>query len=245
VLDVGCNNGITSQYLLERGIASRVTGVELLATTVDESLQQDSRFSLIEGNVAELEIKQTYDVCIYGAVHHHILNFHGLSAAVATLQMLAAQSDRHLFFETGQISEGGRWDWQRAMRRYFRTDEEHFFYLLRSIEHLIDDFAIIGKFWIHGARRSYLRIDLKPRAERTAPGVPASTVTLPEDIDGPFVRSFGSKNQRLSRTDDLENSDSPTVFSVTTDADGSKQFVKGHRGHRQFKGPVGAAPHAT
>jgi len=231
VLDVGCNNGITSQYLIDKSIATHVTGVELLATTVSESLKQDSRFTLIEGNIAELEIKKRFDACIYGAVHHHILNFYGLSAAVATLQMLAEQCDRYLFFETGQISEGGRWSWQSAIRQNFRTDEEHFFYLLRSIEHLIDDFSIIGKFWIHGARRWYLRLDMKSEAGRASAMSPVVVRSLPEIIDGPYVRSRGSKNQILSRTDDVKNSQSPTVFSIATEPDGSRSFVKTYLHH--------------
>jgi len=231
VLDVGCNKGITSHYLLEQNIATHVTGIELLETTVDESLKQDSRFTLIEGNVAELEIKKRFDVCVYGAVHHHILNFHGLSAAVATLQMLAEQCDRYLFLESGQVTEGGRWGWQSAIRQHFRTDEEHFFYMLRSIEHLIDGFSIIGKFWIHGSRRWYLRIKMKPKSGRASALAPEAVRNLPESIDGPYTRSRGSKNQILSRTVDVKNSQSPTVFSIATEPGGSKLFIKRHIHH--------------
>ena len=92
LLDVGCNNGITSEYLLDAGKARHVTGIELHATTVEESLRSRPDFSLIEGNVVDIELEQNYDHIVYGAVHHHILNLHGLGAAIATLQKLAAHS---------------------------------------------------------------------------------------------------------------------------------------------------------
>ena len=225
VIDVGCNKGITSQYLLKTGKASHVTGVELHAETVDAALREDARFELIEGNVAELELDREYDVCVYGAVHHHILNFYGLTAAIETLQKLATHTNRTLFFETGQIAEGGRWGWQRAMRRYFRTDEEHFFYLLRSIEHLVEDFSVIGKFWIHAARRSYLRIDLKKPDERGDGRVAAFVREPGARTEGPLGRSFGSRNQCLSPAADA--SDSPTWFWSA----GDSLFIKQYRHH--------------
>ncbi|MBT8099148.1 MAG: hypothetical protein KJO82_05330, partial [Gammaproteobacteria bacterium] len=160
---------------------------------------------------------------------HHILNFNGLSRAIETLQKLADHCNDRIFFETGQIGEGGRWGWQRATRRYFRTDEEHFCYLLQSIEHQIEDFSVIGKFWIHGVRRSYLRIDLKPREKRRLESLAAPLVDISEDAEGPMFRSFGSRNQQLTKSDGSQ--ESPTAFWITNAADGQQLFVKQHRHH--------------
>ena len=229
VLDVGCNNGITSRYLLEQGKALQATGIELKASTVDADLRAESKFELIEGNIVNLDLPERYDVCVYGAVHHHIMNFNGLSAAVATLQKLVAHTGQQLFFETGQVGEGGRWDWQRAIRRYFRTDEEHFCYLLQSIEEHIRDIAVIGKFWIHGIRRSYIRIDLKPFGERSGDAIPADVIPVGEEPLGPLYRSFGSGSPALSATADA--SDSPTEFWISAGDAGERFFFKKHR-HR-------------
>lgn len=229
VLDVGCNNGITSRYLLDLGKAYHATGIELHAETVDAKLRADERFTFIEGDIAKLGLPARYDVCVYGAVHHHILNFHGLSTAVATFQKLAEHCNQRIFFETGQLGEGGRWDWQRAIRRYFHTDEEHICYLLKSIEHQIIDFSTIGRFWIHGIRRSYLRIDLKPAKFRQAILVPAPVVDLDESADGPMFRSFGSRRQQLTR--DGESVDSPTAFWISSALDGTQKFIKQYRHH--------------
>lgn len=227
ILDVGCNNGITSQYLLDTGKASHVTGIELHASTVDHSLRETEQFDLLEGNVLELDLQNRYDAIIYGAVHHHILNFHGLTAAVGTLRKLVSHCDGSLFFETGQVGEGGRWRWQRAARRYFRTDEEHFFYLLRSIEQEIDGFEIIGKFWIHGIRRSYLKIDMaKSESGIERPQV-GKIYDWPTEITGPFVRTFGSRGQSLLHQSDSNENDSPSIF--WTSSDGGGQFLKQHR----------------
>ncbi len=231
LLDVGCNNGITSQFMLEEGVADTVTGIELHATTVENSLLENPRFNLIEGDIAKLELSDNYDVCIYGAVHHHILNFNGLGIAVQTLQKLAMHTNRILFFETGQISEGGRWDWQHAIRRYFRTDEEHFYYLFSSIEHLVESYSVIGKFWIHGIRRTFFRIDLKPRSERVIPVIPAKVNGAPTDTDTRLIRGFGSRDQRLVSADDPAEKDSPCMFWIRDDSATSKSFVKQHR-HR-------------
>jgi hypothetical protein len=216
---------------LEEGKVDQVTGVELHATTVADSLMQNSRFSLIEGDIARLELDDNFDVCIYGAVHHHVLNFNGLGIAVQTLQKLTAHCNEVLFFETGQISEGGRWGWQHAIRRYFRTDEEHFFYLLSSIEHQVESFSVIGKFWIHGIRRTFFRIDLKPMSERSIPKVPARIVSAPGDRDTRLVRTRGSRDQQLMPCDGLTETDSPCTFWITPTSDATKSFVKQHR-HR-------------
>lgn len=231
LLDVGCNNGITSQYLLEEGKAENVTGVELHASTVWDSLIQNTRFKLIQGDISKLDLYDNFDVCIYGAVHHHILNFNGLGVAVQTLQKLVTHCNKTLFFETGQISEGGRWDWQHAIRRYFRTDEEHFYYLLSCIEHQVESYSVIGKFWIHGIRRTFFRIDLKPVSERTVPAVPARIVSAPTNSDTRLVRSFGSNDQRLAPAGELPEIDSPCTFWIARNVAGSKIFVKQHR-HR-------------
>lgn len=229
VLDVGCNNGITSRYLLEQGKALKATGIELNASTVDADLRADNRFTLIEGNIVSLDLPERYDVCVYGAVHHHIMNFNGLSAAVATLQKLVANCEQQLFFETGQVGEGGRWEWQRAIRRYFRTDEEHFCYLLQSIEEHIRDITVIGKFWIHGIRRSYIRIDLKPSGERSGAAIPADVVPLGDEPLGPLYRSFGSRSPALSEA--ASASDSPAEFWISAEDAGERYFFKKHR-HR-------------
>lgn len=231
VLDVGCNQGITSQYLLDCGRARRVTGVEFHEATVDESLRVDPRFELIEGDIVDIDLQDRYDVIVYGAVHHHILNVHGLTAAVATLQKLARQCDGQLFFETGQIAEGGRWPWQRAMRNYFRTDEEHFFYLLRSIEEFIEGFESIGEFWIHGIRRSYLRIDIgQSTAYRDFEQNTAREI-WPALRRGPYVRTFGSRQQSLRPETEVAVDDSPVFFWTTEDDGVAGKFLKQYRHH--------------
>ena len=85
LLDVGCNNGITSRYMLDTGKALQVTGIELHESTVERDLIGRDEFELLEGNVVELPLERNYDHIIYGAVHHHILNLFGLSPAIQTL----------------------------------------------------------------------------------------------------------------------------------------------------------------
>jgi SAM-dependent methyltransferase len=229
VLDVGCNKGITSAYLLQSANVNAVTGVELYRATVRPSLLQDARFELLEGNIVELELPRCFDYVVYGAVHHHVLHHNGLSVAVETLRRLIHHCDRSLFFETGHVTEGGRWGWQRSMRRYFRTDEEHLHYLLRSIEEDIDGFEIIGRFPIHGIRRAYLRIDVrkdKPCPRPRTPGFqPAG------EFDGPFGRHFGSAGPSLMMLAPGAPDDSPNHFWITGKNTPDAKFIKLYRHH--------------
>lgn len=227
VLDVGCNKGVTSRHLLNLGVARRVTGIELLANTVTEELRSDSRFSLIEGDIASVALPEKYDVAIYGAVHHHVLHHHGLGVAVAVLQKLVCCSRRSLFFETGHLSEGGRWGWQRAIRRYFRTDEEHIFYLLSCVEHLIDDFRIIGRFRIHGVRRWLIELSIRQHADADDRDVVVPGARGPGTGEV-YGRTFGSSGQQLLSRDNAGFADSPVLLATSDDGAGEKVFLKRH-----------------
>ena len=224
LLDVGCNKGITSRFMLDSGNARHVTGIELQAKTVEPDLLKRDGFQLIAGNIVNLKLEEKYDHIIYGAVHHHILNLFGLSSAIHTLQKLISNCNKHLFFETGQLGEGGRWGWHAPMRREFRTDEEHFFYILRSVEHLISGFEVIGSFWIHGIRRHYLRIDIKPVEDVVSL---ERFIAWPKYTRGPFARSRGQHKQCIYETKEPEATDSPSHFWVSDSGD-RPLFIKKH-----------------
>jgi len=229
ILDVGCNEGLTSRYLLESDRSATVTGVELYRTTVQPSVLDDPRFELLEGNIVDLELDRMYDYVIYGAVHHHVLAHNGISVAIETLRKLVAHCNRCLFFETGQLTEGGRWAWQRVMRRYFSTDEEHIHYLLRSIEKQLAGFEVIGRFPIHGVRRAYLRIDIRPDStnERSA----TRPATIGEDADGPYGREFGSDGPSFRKIGTSSRDDSPNHFWIAPAGGRNRKFLKQYRHH--------------
>jgi hypothetical protein len=108
-----------------------------------------------------------------------VLRENGIAAAIDALKRLASNCGTHLFFETGHVTEGSRWKWQREIRRFFKTDEEHIFFLLQQIEPYVEDFRIVGKFRIHGVRRWLIRIDMKRQAESQAPfGPQAARISL-------------------------------------------------------------------
>jgi SAM-dependent methyltransferase len=227
VLDVGCNEGITSRYLLETGKAYNVTGIELARGTVSPSLLTDPRFTFLEGDITAIEVPDRYDVCIYGAVHHHVLGQFGLGVAVSVLQKLAAKCERTLFLESGHLSEGGRWGWQREMHQYFRSDEEHLHYLLSTIEQLVKKFQIIGRYWIHGVRRWYLKIDLHPFEQRRLGGI-CPVDSMPQASTSSFGRTFGSRHQQLVRNASVAAAESPTMFWLAVDKHGKQVFLKRH-----------------
>ena len=225
LLDVGCNRGITSSYLLDVGVVEEVVGVELERETVMPSLHADHRFSIMQGDITLLPLTQSFDVVVYGAVHHHVFRNYGLGTAVRVLQKLVDQASHALFFETGHITEGGRWGWQRSIRRYFRTDEEHLFYLAKSIEPRLSGFSVVGRFWIHGSRRWLIRFDLTARSKSNHLTPKPGPIVSKES----YIRSFGSSKQALlAKTSDQH--DSPTEFFVQNDQ-GKDVFFKSYLHH--------------
>ena len=218
ILDIGCNQGLTSRFLLANTKVKQITGIEISKTTVDADLLKDNRFTLVEGNICDLSLDDCFDAIIYGAVHHHIFREHGLGEAVRVFQKIAKSCKGKLFFETGHIAEGGRWLWQKRIREYFRTDEEHIFYLLRSIEERILDFKVIGRFWIHGARRWLLCITMNDKSQLIDCGAANESLQIEFSNQGKrqtFTRTFGSKNQRLIPVVGEQN-DAPAKFQKQT-----------------------------
>jgi hypothetical protein len=222
--------------LLNAGAASEITGVELSADTVQQRLKRDHRFRLIVGDIATISLPDCYDVCIYGAVHHHVLNDHGLDVAVSVLHKIIANCKDTIFFETGHLTEGGWWPWQRTMHRYFRTDEAHVHYLLSCIECYVNEFDIIGKFSIHGIRRWLIKIDVnqeKGKRLTELPGIPRICIQGSAQLT--HERTFGSKNQKLVRVVPGKEGDSPVLLGTADLITGQKAFLKRHV-HRPYAG---------
>lgn len=218
-LDVGCNQGVASQYVLDAFPAQtiRATGIELSRTTVSPALLANPAFSLIEGNICDVSLTDRYDVVFYGAVHHHIVRDKGLGSAIGAFIKLVDHCNETLYFETGHLGEGPRWEWQHAIRRYFSSDEEHVFFLLRCIEDKIKTFSVVGKFLLHGAPRWLLKIELKPFTER--PGK-----SLVHRTELRYVRTFGSRSQELIKRQE-NGVFSPVEFGIEGEGD-SRVFIK-------------------
>lgn len=234
VLDVGCNNGITSEYILNNTDAARVTGIELSASTVNQSIRDNARFEMTEGNICDLELNGVYDTIVYGAVHHHILREKGLGESIRVFKKLISHCGTQLFFETGHITEGGRWAWQQAIRRYFSTDEEHLHYLMRSIEERITEFRIIGKFRIHGVSRWLMRIKLKDHMdddESLLGRLPLEVIPLDLTPSQRMIRTFGSSRQRIHTGTDA-GGESPNWFYIAKT--GQERFFVKQAVHSPF-----------
>ncbi|MFW5875282.1 MAG: class I SAM-dependent methyltransferase [Myxococcota bacterium] len=209
VLDIGCNRGYFSRAVLDLGIAPEVVGVEPSREQVDAELLADPRFSLHEGDITDFDFGSGFHAIIYCAVHHHVFGHRGYVAAFELWQRLVAGCDRHIFFETGQLAEGSRWYWQRALRREFPQDEEHIGALLQAVGPRLEGVRVLGEHPIHGTRRWLLRIDLRPRDV-------ADTTREDEDTDRSiplrplrsYRRTVGSQGQALLP---VENGDVPSA----------------------------------
>lgn len=162
-LDVGCNEGLVSEYLLRTGKVEKATGIELSDAKLSKWLSESDSFEFIKGDVENIVLEEKYDCIFYGAVHHHIVRESGFPAAINVFKKLAYSCADKIYFETGQLAEGGRWQWQREIYKNFSNDEEHFWFLLQSIEPILKNFKVIGRFYIHGVRRYLCEISVEDR----------------------------------------------------------------------------------
>lgn len=230
-LDIGCNAGDVSLELLRINNAKHVHGMDLDRAVVDTSLMSHERFTFQEGDIAEANSVPVSDYSIYSAVHHHVLYNHGLTAAIRCIHLIARSTERAIFFETGRINESSYWPWQPALRRYFRTDEEHHTYLLCCLEGALAQVEVIGKVSIHGIKRWFLKFSLKPLEQRTPEfkmGLSAQATTS----DQTRLRRFGSRHAGLFAMPEQGNRESPCEFICIETAD-KPVFIKRHV-HRPY-----------
>jgi len=177
-LDVGCNEGLVSEYLLKSGKVKKAVGVELSDASLSSSLNKCPDFTLLKGDIVDLEFEDQFDCIFYGAVHHHIVREHGFHTALSVFKKLVAVCKGKIYFETGQLTEGSRWLWQRKLNALFSNDEEHFNCLLRAIEPSLSGVKVVGRFRIHGIRRYLLELTVN-RAELEISGL---DYFLPEEV---------------------------------------------------------------
>ena len=230
-LDIGCNAGDISFELLKTGMAESIHGMDLDREVVDPHLMSQERFTFLESDIAQSEFLPESDYSIYSAVHHHVLYRHGLTAAIRCIQLIVRSTERAIFFETGRIIESSYWPWQRAIRQYFRTDEEHHAYVLGSLEGAIENVELVGKVNIHGIKRWFLKLSLRPQDQRLQKFNTdlSAQITTTDQIR---IRRFGSRRGGLIAMPARGNHDSPCEFACN-ETTGDSVFVKRHV-HRPY-----------
>jgi len=247
VLDIGCNFGYISAALLRTGKSKRVDAVELNRSVVDPILLEDSRFNFHEGSATEYPFSRVCTGTIYCAVHHHIFGLYGKSQAFDTWRKIIDHSDRFVIFETGQLIEGEKYYWQRAMRAYYSSDERHLGDLLHAIGPRLKGVRVIDHLPIHGIKRALLKIELHPRGSShdIAAAGPEAYGELLDDTS-PWVavkryrRTIGSRSQALV---DIEENpgDGPvkiyegTTFSILRREDTGQEFFAKNTEDNPFK----------
>lgn len=204
VLDIGCNRGYIVDALLRRGLVEEAHGLEMHAQAVDPALMADRRFSFHEGDIADFRFDRDYDVIVYFAVHHHVFATHGRDVALVKWQEIVDHCRSAIYFETGEIRERGELYWRKALRRYYREDEEQFRELAGMIGPRLVQVRLIGYLGIHGVVRRLLRFDLTgptehDRRERDRRRVFGGRYVDHGDysVTSKFLRTMGSGQQRL------------------------------------------------
>lgn len=224
-LDIGCNAGYFSRALLNGGLARTIDAIEYDPEIVAPDLKADRRFHLYAGDAVDFAFRRRYHVSIYGAVHHHLTALHGYARAMKFWQDVVEHTDSLIFLESGQLAEGCRWYWQRALRRYYSADEDFFADLLFAIGPRLKSVRVISRHWIHGVRRLLFKIELLPLGaspvlEETGPTV---------RVEHTYRRTIGSKRQRLVPVgghDEPRPAFDGVAFRVGVTPDGGKVFCK-------------------
>lgn len=213
-------------------MVNKVDAIEFDANTVNLRLKNDINFCLFEGDATDFKFKHRYDIVVYGAVHHHILGHHGFNAAMTFWNELVDHTESLIFLETGQIGEGSRWYWQRALRSIYDSDERYIGELLSAIGPRFKSISVIGRYGIHGVRRWLLKIELWPRDRVSL----AQTKQLGELNDKQlFWRTIGSSRQQLIPDADKEKHQvfEGVEFRSGKMADGRKVFCKKYIAHNK------------
>ena len=232
-LDIGCNAGYFSRALLDGGLAQTIDAIEYDPSIVADDLKNDPRFSLHSGDAINFSFKQTYHITVYGAVHHHLFSLHGYERTMQFWSEVVNHTESIIFFESGQIAEGCRWYWQRALRKYYSSDEDYFADLIYSIGPRLKEVRLVGCYWIHGVPRWLLKIELWPLDQSVAQ-THEETHIQPE---ASYRRTIGSVDQRLILANDIQNSNvhEGVLFLVGETADGRRVFCKKYIMHEKEK----------
>ena len=231
-LDIGCNAGYFSGALLSRSVVKKVDAIEFDANTVNPRLKNDTNFFLFEGDATNFKFKYKYDIIVYGAVHHHILGHHGFNAAMTFWNELVDHTESLIFLETGQIGEGSRWYWQRALRSIYDSDERYVGELLSAMGPRFKSVSVIGRYGIHGVRRWLLKIELWPQ-DRVSP---IQTNQFGElHNEQLFWRTIGSSSQQLIPDSDKEKHQifEGVEFRSGKMTDGREVFCKKYIAHKK------------
>lgn len=238
-LDIGCNEGYVSQSLLDRNLIAEVDAVELDSAIVLDRLKQDARFSLEIIDIIDFEFKKLYDCTIYGAVHHHVFGNHGYCEALNLWTRIIEHTDKFIFFETGQLPEGARWYWQRALRHYYGGDEGYFADLLWAVGPRLKDVRVVGTTWIHGVRRWLLRIELFRKAEMADDTLGSETLQESVNVIQQWNRSIGARKQGLIKQDISQTQDrheGVTYYESILEGNSKKKvFCKKHASRHKMR----------
>lgn len=223
-LDIGCNAGYFSRALLDRGLAQKIDAIEYDPSIVADDLKTDSRFSLFSGDAIDFPFKNEYHTTVYGAVHHHLFAHHGYEQAMQFWANVVQHTQSTIFLESGQMAEGCRWYWQRALRKYYSSDEDYFADLVYSIGPRFKKLRLVGRYWIHGVPRWLFKIELWPINHSTAPVHEETQV----QIETSYRRTIGSVDQKLILANDTHNysTHEGVLFHLATTLGGRKVFCK-------------------
>lgn len=224
-LDIGCNAGYFSRGLLSSGLAKHVDAIEYDENIVPDNLKSHPEFSLYPGDATDFEFSKQYHTTVYGAVHHHIFAHHGYARAMEFWIDVVNHTESAIFMESGQLAEGSRWYWQRALATYYSTDEQYYGDLIYAVGSRLKSVSLIDTHWLHGVRRWLLKIELWPSDRDGGLDLPnIADISVKETL----YRTIGSRRQQLLREEDAkaEKLYRGVVFNTGDLRDGTAVFCK-------------------
>ena len=161
-LDIGCNNGYLDNGILSQNPSCTCHAVELDRSAIQFNLLSNPQFELFETNVTDFRFQRSYDAIVYNAVHHHVIGKFGQQVAMRVWDDIVDHCNQTLIFETGILSEKGKYYWKTAIAKLFESDEKHIQELFRRIGARLQSVEVVDRVPIHGTERDLFRISLHP-----------------------------------------------------------------------------------
>lgn len=124
LIDIGCNYGFMAKAFLDNRLVKKCFGIDKTIKVVDPRLLKNPAFTFYEGDLVDFVFPQTYEVIIYTATHHRVLETYGKDVAMNVWRKIVNACEKTIVFETGMLAESGV-DFTAELAKYYSNDKEH------------------------------------------------------------------------------------------------------------------------
>lgn len=160
LIDIGCNYGFTARAFLESNLVKKCYGLELKKKTVNPVLLKNPAFTFYEADLTKFVFPQIYEVGIYTAVYHRVLEIYGKETALKVWEKVISACNKTIIFETGLIGEKGKEKFITELPKYYSSNEEYMGEIFSAIGDRLVSIEEVIKIPVRGVVRTVYKINL-------------------------------------------------------------------------------------